>query len=56
MRPTVLIYHRVTTTCLGYSKKNWEVDDDGVETFVRNRLQTRPDSFFDDGTDSVGKM
>ncbi|EFN74649.1 Histone-lysine N-methyltransferase SETMAR, partial [Camponotus floridanus] len=24
-------------------------DDEGVETFVRNWLQTRPDSFFDDG-------
>ena len=24
-------------------------DDDGAETFVRNRLQTRPDSFFDIG-------
>ena len=27
-------------------------DDDGVETFVRNRLQTRPDSFLDDGIKS----
>ena len=24
-------------------------DDDGVETFVRNLTQTRPNSFFDDG-------